>query len=146
MNANGFLGIIVFGAIWILSRLASSWIISLSYTSAGETRRSAEKHYDQVKRGLIPKKKEIDWLAEVSLRPMTTKFIYFLFYFITSLPLLGLALSVVYVFVPALSDIVNKMQSIFFLIPFVSVFAYLLINDPVAYIMRKRDRKKMKKK
>ena len=107
--------------------------------------RSVEKHYDLMKRGIIPKKKEVDWLAEVSLRPLTTKFIYFLFYFITSLPLLGLVLSVVYIFVPALSNIVNTMQSVFFLIPFVGVFAYLFINDPVAYIMKKRDRKKKRK-
>lgn len=146
MNANGFLAIIVFGATWILSRIACSWIVRLSYTSAGQSMRSVEKHYDLMKRGIIPKKKEVDWLAEVSLRPLTTKFIYFLFYFITSLPLLGLVLSVVYIFVPALSNIVNTMQSVFFLIPFIGVFAYLFINDPVAYIMKKRDKKKTKKK
>ena len=146
MNANGFVSIVVFVAIWLLSRIACSWIVRLSYTSAGQSMRSAEKHYDLMKRGLIPKKKEIDWLAEVSVRPLTTKFIYFLFYFVTSLPLLGILVSLVYIFIPALSGIVSKMQSVFFLIPFVCVFAYLFINDPVAYIMKKRDRKRAKKK
>lgn len=145
MNANGFIGIFAFTAIWILSRLFSSWLVRLSYTSAGETIRSVEKRYDLMKRGLIPKKKEIDWLSEVSPRPLTTKFLYFLFYFMTSLPLLGIFASVINIFVPALDMIVTKMLNVFFFIPFVSALGWLLINDPIEYAMKKKDRKNRRK-
>lgn len=145
MNANGFVGIFAFTAIWILSRLFSSWLVRLSYTSAGETIRSVEKHYDSMKRGIIPKKKEIDWLSEVSPRPLTTKFLYFLFYFVTSLPLLGIFASVINIFVPALDMIVTRMLNVFFFIPFVSVLGWLLINDPIEYAMKKKDRKNRRK-
>lgn len=145
MNANGFIGIFAFTAIWVLSRLFSSWLVRLSYTSAGETIRSVEKRYDSMKRGLVPKKKEIDWLSEVSPRPLTTKFLYFLFYFVTSLPLLGICVSVINIFVPALDMIVTRMLNVFFFIPFVSVLGWLLINDPIEYAMKKKDRKNRRK-
>lgn len=145
MNENGFIGIFAFTAIWVLSRLFSSWLVRLSYTSAGETIRSVEKHYDSMKRGIIPKKKEIDWLSEVSPRPLTTKFLYFLFYFVTSLPLLGIFASVINIFVPALDMIVTRMLNVFFFIPFVSVLGWLLINDPIEYAMKKKDRKNRRK-
>ena len=142
MNVNGFIGIFGFAAIWVFCRIFCSWLLRLSYTSAGESVRSAEKRYDLMKRGLLPKKKEIDWLAEVSLRPMTTRFLYFAFYLLTALPVLGILISAVDIFVPALNVVINKVLNVLFLVPFVSVFLYLFLNDPAEYIMKKRDRRK----
>ncbi len=145
MNVNGFIGIFAFAAIWILSRIFCSWILRLSYTSAGESLRSVEKHSDSIKRGLIPKRNEISWLTEVSNRPMTTRFLYCLFYFVTSLPLLGMLLCVVNIFVPALDGLATKTLNVFFFIPFVSVFCYLFLNDPIEYFMKKKDRRNRRK-
>lgn len=142
MNVNGFIGMFAFAAIWVFCRIFCSWLVRLSYVSAGETVRSVEKRSDMMKRGLVPKTKEIQWLSEVSARPVITKILYYAYYIVTWLPILGIALSALNVFVPALDTVVNKTLNVIFLVPFVSMFLFLFFNDPIEYVMKKIDRKR----
>ncbi len=141
INTSGFINAFMFVLEWLIGRACFSWLIRLSYASAGETMRSAEKHNDQVKRKLIPYEREIDWLAKVSNRPVTTKIIYIMFYVFTSLPLLGLCLSVVSLFVPGLDDFLSKAGFVLIILDFASIFANLLLRDPIVYFMEKKDKK-----
>lgn len=141
MNNEGFISIFMFVLIWVMSRFCFSWLIRLSYASAGVTMRSAEKHNDKVKRKLIPYQREIDWLASVSNRPITTKIIYIMFYVFTSLPIVGILISVLYLFVPELDEFLRKSGSVLFILNFVSIFANLILRDPIVYFMEKKDKK-----
>lgn len=146
MNTSGFIGIIVFFMLWLFGRMASSWLIRLSYASAGETMRSVEKHKDMMQRKLIPGRKEIAWLAETSPRPNTTRFFYILFYVIVSLPVIGAVLSLVCVFVPSVEGFLTKFANLLFLFDFILVFGNLLLYDPIVYFMGKKDRRKGRNK
>lgn len=141
MNNEGFISIFMFVLIWVMSRFCFSWLIRLSYASAGVTMRNAEKHNDKVKRKLIPYQREIDWLASVSNRPVTTKIIYIMFYVFTSLPIAGMFLSVVNLFVPELDEFLRKSGFVLLILNFVSIFANLILRDPIVYFMEKKDKK-----
>lgn len=108
MNTNGFIGIFAFVILSLLSRMAFGWLQKLSYKTAGKTLREVEKHYDEVKRQVIPYEKEFIWLARVSPRPMLTKIFYIAYYAFCSLGLVGIALSVVNLFVPQLDLFLSK--------------------------------------
>lgn len=141
MNNEGFISIFMFVLIWVMSRFCFSWLIRLSYASAGVTMRNAEKHNDQVKRKLIPYEREIDWLASVSNRPVTTKIIYIMFYVFTSLPIVGILLSVVLLFVPELEEFLRVAGFVLLVLNFASIFANLILRDPIVYFMEKKDKK-----
>ncbi len=141
MNNEGFISIFIFVMVWVMSRFCFSWLIGLSYASAGVTIRTAEKHHDKVKRKIIPYEREIDWLGRISNRPLTTKIIYIMFYVFTSLPIVGAILSVVNLFVPELDEFLRKSGFVLFVLNFVSVFANLILSDPIVYFMEKKDKK-----
>lgn len=108
MNTNGFIFAFGFAILSVLSRMAFVWLKSLSYKTAGKAFREVEKHYDEVKRQVIPYEKELDWLADVSPKPLLTKMLYIAYYALCSLGLLGFALSLADVFISQLDYILNK--------------------------------------
>ena len=108
MNTNGLICAFGFAVLSLLSRMAFGWLIRLSYKTAGKTLREVEKHYDEVKRQVIPYEKEFIWLARVSPRPILTKALYISYYVLCSLGLVGIVLSVINLFVPQFDLFLGK--------------------------------------
>ena len=144
MNTNGFIGIFAFAVLYLISRAAFSWLKNLSYEAAGQTVRSVEKYYDEVKRKKIPYEKELTWLSRISSKLVLTKALYISYYFFTPycLNLAGIALSAVNIFVPALNDIMNKSAMCMLALCLFSALCSGLLFNPLKHLIKKSNPKK----
>lgn len=142
MNTNGFIGIFAFAVLYLISRAAFSWLKHLSYEAAGQTVRSVEKHYDEVKRKKIPYEKELTWLSRLSSKPVLTKALYISYYFSTSLNLAGIALSAANIFVPALNDLMNKSAMCMLALCIFSALCSIVFYTPFKHLINKSNNKK----
>lgn len=140
MNINALSYIIGFGVMTLLSRGAVRWIRNLSYDSAGQSMRKVEKHYNDVKEKKIPYEKEITWLARVSVRPLTTRFLYYLYDLYKYVGLAGLAVSVIALFVPVLNTYLGKAVIAYFALCIFSALIGVVLYEPIKYLVFKNER------
>lgn len=141
INTNAFAFMFAFAVLSILSRFAFSWIKRLSYAASGQTQRSVEEHFEQVKAGKAPYEKELQWLAGVSPRPQITKTLYYLFYVLISLGIIGLIISVAALYFSVLNDFLNKAAMSLTALCILSGICQIILNEPIIHIMNKSKKK-----
>lgn len=138
MNTSAVAIIIAFVMIFVVMRIACSWIKTVAYASAGQTPRSVQKHRNMTEMKKIPQEKECRWIIRISPRPVLTRFFYGLYYFIVSLPLLGAAVGAVNLFVTSIDRYVQTaVMCGIGLAVFLAIFGFLFC-EPICYFLRKR--------
>jgi len=142
MNISGFIGMFAYAILYLLGRAGFLWIKRLSYESSAKSIRSVEKHYDEVKRKIIPYEKEITWLVRTSPMPVLTKVLYFLNYALTALPLAGIALSAVNLFVPELDAFMSRAAMCLMALIMFSFLCSIVFYTPLKHLINKSIKKR----